>query len=127
MNRIIIRALLALAILAAVPGFAAAPQWQHGTVLGQETQSVYSGSYEAWVHGVYVNVPTYRNINTLTVETECYRYVWQEAPMFHGNVILPINGTVNFYQDGSSFIIIDIKNRKHKFSILSWTQVGDCQ
>ena len=62
-------------------------------------------------------VPLYRKWNVVTVDVGPYRYQWQEQGKNY--VILTVNDDVLFYRDGNWFIVVDNKNKKHKFSLIS--------
>ena len=95
-------------------------QMEHGKVLSQNMDSSQSGTYNAPLFNGTVAVPIYRRSNLVVVETDHYRLEWSEV----GNktIILPVNGTIEFYRDGDWFIVQDSKHKKHKFALVGMTQ-----
>jgi hypothetical protein len=66
-----------------------------------------------------IAVPVYRNWNRVVLETDRFRYELGEVGQKH--LILPVSGKVKFYRDGDWFIMLDSKNKKHKFSLMHLT------
>ena len=52
----------------------------------------------------------------MVVETDQYRYRWQEQGK--NFVVLAVNDSVKFYRDGAWFVVLDVKNKKHRFSLV---------
>ena len=95
-------------------------EWETAKVVSQELNSERAGAYAAPLGNGTVAVPLYRRSNSVVVETDKYIYQWQEAG--RTPVILPVNGTVMFYHDGNWFIVVDSKNKKHKFGLVGAKQ-----
>ena len=93
--------------------------WERGKVISQERGSDRAGAAAAPIGTMVVAVPIYRNWNTVVIETEKYRYSWNEVGNKH--IILPVNGEIQFYRDGDYFIVLDTKNKKHKFALIGMT------
>jgi len=93
--------------------------WQTATVISQNLSSQAAGAYAAPIGTGVIGVPLYRRTNDAVVETSQYRLEWNEVG--RNAVILPVNGQVKFYQDGSHFVVPDVKNHKHKFVLVSVT------
>jgi hypothetical protein len=114
------KTILALAGLTLFAGSVTAAKkpivWESAKVISQDLGSDKSGTYLAPIGTAVVAVPIYNSWNRVTVETADYIYQWSES----GNqkIILPVNGEVRFYRDGDWFIVLDSKNKKHKFSII---------
>ena len=92
---------------------------ERAKVISQELNSSQAGTYAAPIGTATVAVPIYRRSNIVTVETDAYRLEWIEK----GNkpVILPVNGSIEFYRDGDWFIVLDSKRNKHKFGLVGMT------
>ncbi|MGA7695462.1 MAG: hypothetical protein WCA76_10560 [Candidatus Sulfotelmatobacter sp.] len=92
---------------------------EHGRVISQDLNSSQAGTYNAPIGTASVSVPIYRRSNFVVVETDTYTYQWSEV----GNkpIILPVNGDIEFYRDGDSFIVLDSKHKKHKFALVGMT------
>jgi hypothetical protein len=71
---------------------------EHATVISQSTSSSAAGTYNAPVGNATVAVPIYRKSNLVVVETDNYRFEWSESG--NKNIILPVNGSIEFYRDG---------------------------
>jgi len=63
-----------------------------------------------------VGVPINRHSNVVVVQAENERMTWVEVG--NNSIILPVNGSVNFYRDNKWFIVLDAKSKKHKFSMI---------
>ncbi len=93
--------------------------WERGKVIAQDISSSPVGTYAAPVGTATVAVPIYRRSNSVVIETDNYRYEWNEVG--RNMLILPANGFVDFYRDGNWFIVLDSKHKKHKFTLVSMT------
>lgn len=71
--------------------------------------------------GNVINNLMIKQENRVIVETSTYRYEWLETA--HSVVILPVNGRIQFYQDGKFFVVLDDENHKHKFELQSVTAI----
>jgi len=93
--------------------------WERGKVISQQRGSDRAGAAAAPIGGMVVAVPLYRNWNIVVIEAEKYIYQWNEV----GNkqIILPVNGEIQFYRDGDYFIVLDAKKNKHKFALVGMT------
>lgn len=119
-------ALFTFLLLAVAPGCIAGkdkpqPQWETGRVVSQQLNQSQTGTRTSQRGTrVYTNA-IYSSTNSVVVETEKVRYEWVE----YGNrsVILPVEGQVNFYRDGDWFIVLDAKQKKHKFSLTGMTTI----
>lgn len=108
-----------IAVLVFIAALSAADKniaWETGMVISQDLNSQQAGTYAAPMGNARVAVPLYRRSNTVVIETEQYRYQWQEQG--RNAIILPVNDTVKFYRDGNWFIVLDTKNKKHKFGLM---------
>ena len=92
---------------------------EHAKVISQNLSSSAAGMYNAPIGNSTVAVPIYRRSNVVVVETDDYRFEWSES----GNkmLVLPVNGSVDFYRDGDWFIVLDSKHKKHKFALVGMT------
>jgi hypothetical protein len=66
-----------------------------------------------------IAVPIYRQSNTVQVDVAQYRYTWVESG--RNQIILPVGGRIQFYQDKNWFIILDSAGKKHKFGLVGQT------
>jgi len=92
---------------------------EHATVISQSLSSSAAGTYNAPIGNATVAVPIYRKSNIVVVETDDYRFEWSESG--NKNIILPVNGSIEFYRDGDWFIVLDSKHKKHKFALIGMT------
>jgi hypothetical protein len=93
--------------------------WEHGVVVSQNLSSSPAGTYAAPVGTATVAVPIYRRSNVVVVDTDVYRYQWSEVG--RKPVILPVNGSIEFYREGNWFIVLDSKHKRHKFALVGMT------
>jgi hypothetical protein len=105
--------------------------WEQAVVLSQVLGSTPAGAYAAPVGSGAVAVPINATSNTVTVETDHYRYVLSE-PNLGGPIIfrrsyssspliLAVNDKVQFFRDGKWFIFMDSENKKHRFALVGET------
>ena len=66
-----------------------------------------------------IAVPIYRRANYVQVDTGKYQYQWVESVGRAGSLVLAVGGEVKFYREDEWFIVMDRKNKKHKFSIVA--------
>ena len=92
---------------------------EHGKVISQNLSSSQAGTYAAPIGTATVAVPIYRSSNIVVIETDDYRYEWNESG--RKPLILPLNGLIEFYRDGGWFIVLDSKHKKHKFALVGMT------
>lgn len=116
------KTILALAVglilLAGTPAFGAKKPivWERAKVISQDLTSSKAGTYIAPAGTAAIALPVYRTWNSVTVETDDYIYKWSESGQ--KKVILPVNGEIRFYRDGDWFIVLDSKNKKHRFGLV---------
>jgi hypothetical protein len=86
---------------------------QTATVVSQQIGSYNAGAAVMPMYGGLVGVPITRRSNVVIVETANSLMTWSEV----GNktIILPEGGKVSFYQDKDYFVIMDSRNKKHRF------------
>jgi hypothetical protein len=68
-----------------------------------------------------------RRQNIVVVETAGHRYKWQEltrTPNIHHFIVLSVNDSVSHYRDRDKFVVLDSKNKEHKFSVIHAEAVG---
>jgi hypothetical protein len=94
------------------------PEVQTAKVISQDVGSYNGGSAVVPVGGMLVGVPITRRSDMIVLETVSHRLTLSELITRHGAVILPVNGTVQFYQEGNWFIVLDSDKKKHKFSLV---------
>jgi len=96
--------------------------WEQGVVKSQDVSSYNAGAVAMPIGTSVAAVPITRRSNVVVVETATVRYTWSEVGK--NTVILPVNGTVNFYRDGNFFVVLDTNNKKHKFSLVGMTSLS---
>jgi len=89
-----------VAVLLSSALWAEKPQaWETARVISQNLSSEKAGAYAAPLGSGTVAVPLYRRWNVVIVETEQYRYEWQEQG--RTPIILNVNEDVQFHRDGN--------------------------
>ena len=114
--------LFALTMILLVPFLAVAEKqhnWETAKVISQDVNTYNSGAVAMPIGTMIAAVPIRRRSNIVIVETDAQRLTWSEAGK--NTVILPVNGSVRFYRDGNWFIVLDSKNKKHKFGLIGMT------
>ena len=92
---------------------------EHAKVISQNLSSSPGGTYNAPIGNSTIAVPIYRKRNVVVLETNEYLYELSESG---GNMlILPVNGSIEFYRDGDWFVLLDSKHKKHKFALVGMT------
>jgi hypothetical protein len=99
------------------------PNWEKAKVLSQVMGSAQAGAYAAPMGTGVIAVPVYRRTNNVTVETATHRLEWSESG--RSTIVLPVNGTIEFYRDSDWFIVLDSKKKKHKFALVGMTVKPD--
>jgi hypothetical protein len=110
---------LVLLLICCVPALAkTAPEMETAKVISQDIAS-HDGGYAMMPMGTrVVGVPIHSRSNVVIVETSSQRLTWAETGKSKSAIILPVHGTVNFYRDGDSFVVLDAKKKKHKFALI---------
>jgi hypothetical protein len=116
--------LCALALSLALPALAEHPPLQTAKVISQNIDSYNGGTAVMPIGAMMVGVPIVRRSNTVVVETATQRLTWAEMGNGRHLVVLSVNGTVNFYQDGGAFVVLDSRSKKHKFTIMHAEAIG---
>ncbi len=108
---------IVLLLLCCLPAVAkTAPLFETAKVISQDLSTQERG-YAAMPMGTGImGVPIMRRSNIVVVETATQRITWVEAG--RNTIILPVHGTIEFYRDGNWFVVLDAKNKKHKFGLL---------
>lgn len=74
------------------------------------------------IGGMLAGVPLRETTNTVVVETGSQRLTWIEndrsARVGKHLLILPVNGTIQYYQDGAKFFVTDSAGKKHQFGLV---------
>lgn len=96
------------------------PEGEVGTVLSQQIGSDRAGAYAGPVGGGVIAVPLYRMSNV--VEIDAARYTYRLAESGRHPLVVPVNSQITFYHEGNWIVILDSKNKKHKFAIIGMTQ-----
>lgn len=112
-----LKSALAVLLLASftVPAFARDHQMLTARVISQDLNSYNAGVYGAPIGNAVVAVPIQRRSNVVVIESKKYRITMTEV----GNktLIVPVNDTISFYQDGRFVILLDAQQKKHKFAV----------
>lgn len=111
--------LLCLIMSFASAAFAAKnpPQMEVATVVSQDLSANQSGYAVMPVGRGLYGAPLMRQSNEVIVETGTQRITWVESSNRHP-IILPVNGRIHFYRDNQWFVVMDSKNKKHKFGLV---------
>jgi len=97
------------------------PEFQTAKVISQDIES------HQVDRGVMTGTPLVRYSNTVVIEAAHQRMTWVEVSSYATGtrtqdvvnaIPLPVNGTIQFYQDGNWFIVLDAARKKHKFSLV---------
>lgn len=113
--------LAACALCLALPALAEHPPFQTAKVISQDIGVADAGYAVVPVGTGLAAGRLGRKENIVVVETEGHRYTWQEltrAPNIHRFIVLTVNDTVSYYRDGDKFVVLDSKNKEHKFSVI---------
>ena len=68
-----------------------------------------------WESAKVVSQDTHTNV--VTLDTEQVIYQWKQQG--RNKMTLPANETIKYYRDKNSFFVMDGKDNKHKFSLVS--------
>jgi hypothetical protein len=107
---------LALCLLTPLVRAEKKPTFESAKVLSQDMNSSPAGTYAAPIGNATVAMPLYRRSNHVVVETGTQILEWNEVGST--TIVLPVNGFIQFYRDGNWFIVLDSKNKKHKFALV---------
>ena len=113
---------VALALMLFLPSVATGENqhnWETATVISQDVTTYNAGAVAMPLGTGVAAVPIRRRSNIVVVETATERLTWSEAGK--NTVILPVNGSVRFYRDGDWYIVLDSKDKKHKFGLIGMT------
>ncbi len=95
------------------------PIFQSAKVISQNIGSYNAGAAAMPIGTMVVGVPIVRTSDIVVIETSTQRMTWSEyIKGRRGAVILPVNGAIQFYQDGKWFVVLDANKKKHKFSLV---------
>ena len=87
-----------------------------GIVVSQDIESYQQGRAAVPVGNSLILAPIMRRSNVVVIDTPKARFTLvEESRKF---IVLPVDGTVDFYQSGNKFVILDSGRKKHKFSLL---------
>jgi hypothetical protein len=108
----------------ALPGFARKlVPLQTGKVVWQNIGSYNGGAVGMPIGTMYAAIPIVRQSNTVVIETGNERLTWSETGRHM--LVLPVNGTIQFYQDGKWYIVLDSQRKKHKFALVHMETIGN--
>ncbi len=89
---------------------------QSAKVISQNIGASNGGAVAMPIGTMLVAVPITRQSNIVVVETSHNRLTWSEVGKHM--LVLPVNETIQFYQDGNWFVVLDSKHKKHKFALI---------
>lgn len=109
---------LCLVLCGALPAYAKhhLVPLQTAKVISQNIGTYRNGAVAMPIGGMLAAIPIRRMSDVVVVETATTRMTWVEAGRKF--VVLPVNGTIRFYQDGKWFIVPDLSGKKHKFALV---------
>jgi len=120
--------ILGICLLGIAPtAYAKQPEFQTAKVISQNIEP------HQVDRGVMTGTPLVRYSNTVVVETANERMTWSEVATYATGtkvnevvnaIPLPVHGTIQFYQDGIWYFVLDAAKKKHKFSLLHEEVVG---
>lgn len=96
------------------------PVMEIGTVLAQGLDSQDGGAYAMPLGNGTVAVPIRRTTNAVKIQSGEYIFDWVEDG--RTLLIFTVNDEFEFYRDGDKFIVLDSKNKKHKFIAIGITR-----
>lgn len=97
------------------------PEFQDAKVISQDIES------HQVDRGAMTGTPLVRFSDTVVLETAHERMTWVEVSSYATGtrtqdvvnaIPLPVHGTIQFFQDGNWFIVLDSSKKKHKFSLV---------
>ena len=114
--------ILGICLLGIAPtAYAKQPEFQTAKVISQNIEP------HQVDRGVMTGTPLVRYSNTVVVETANERMTWSEVATYATGtkvnevvnaIPLPVHGTIQFYQDGIWYFVLDAAKKKHKFSLV---------
>ena len=108
-----------LLVALCVPAYAKPiPETHPAKVISQEVGTYNGGAAVMPMGTALIGIPVRQRSNVVVIETPKYRVTLSEQMTGRGPIILPVNGTVQFYQAGKWVVILDSANKKHKFGIV---------
>lgn len=109
--------LFALVVCLPVVGLAKKQhELQTAKVISQDIETQDRGAVVMPLYGGLVGVPISQRTNVVVLETSHHRLSMAEVG--RRTIVLPVNGMVQFYQDGNWLIMVDSRGKKHKFTML---------
>ena len=87
-------------------------------VISQEIGSYNNGAAVVPCGNMLFAAPIRRQSNIVVVETAHHSLTWSESPRDRSTLVLSVNDTIQFYQDGNWFIVLDSRHKKHKFALV---------
>ena len=102
------------------------PVMHTAKVVSQDISTQNGGAAAMPLGTMIVAVPISVVTNSVAVETEHAFMTWVEKRTKHP-LVLPINGTVEFYQDGNWVVVLDSNHKKHRFAVTHIEQKDKAQ
>ncbi len=100
-----------------VPAFAKKTLEFHSEkVISQNIGSYDNGVAVVPLGTMAAGVPIRRRSNIVVVENAKYRLTLSEVG--RNFVVLPVNDTIQMYQDGKWFVVLDSQKKKHQFVLI---------
>ena len=120
--------ILGVCLLGVAPtAFAKQPEFHTAKVISQNIES------HQVDRGMMTGTPLVRYSNTVVVETTDKRMTWSEVATYATGtkvnevvnaIPLPVHGTIQFYQDGIWYFVLDAAKKKHKLSLVHEEVIG---
>ena len=117
------KALAFCVLIIGIPAFAKPkPVMESAKVISQDIGAYRNGVAVMPVGTMLAGVPIVRRSDIVVVQTDKYRLTWSEIGRKF--IVLPVNGTVSFYRDKNSFIVLDSEGKKHKFALIHAEEIA---
>lgn len=113
---------IVICLLLCLPAYAKPkPEMHTAKVISQDVDAYDGGTAVMPIGRGIMGVPIMRRSNIVVIETAKGRLTWSEVG--RKTIILPVNGTVQFYLDGNLFVVLDSQNKKHKFALMHFESI----
>ena len=119
------RMLVAIALLSfCLPAFAKKePELHPAKVISQNVGSSGNGVAVVPLGNMVAGVPINRRSDIVVVETGKYRLTLSEVG--RNFIVLPVNDTIQVYQDRNWIIVLDSQKKKHRFVVVHMEAIGN--
>jgi hypothetical protein len=111
------KVLMLCTLLLTAPAFGKPkPAMEQAKVISQQIGAYKNGVAMMPIGTMVAGVPIMRSSDVVVVQTDKYRFTWSEVGRKF--IVLPVNGTIAFYRDKNSFVVLDSEGKKHKFALI---------